>query len=161
MSQDYPTDDLDPHVVYAVEPVRSRRWLWWLLGIFGGGVVLVCGGCGALLFWASSHKSMEIYNATAERQGPSIVVRMNYTFKTAGHTVPFTEVVIEGPGWKHRQGAFGVGMIPNTGMIAVAVPPVAGQPRPGGSAKVYLESAASRGGGMERSSNTESVTIPP
>jgi hypothetical protein len=160
MSQNRPIDDYDEDV-YEVAPVRKSRWLWWLLGIFGGGIVLFCGGGIALVIWASSHKPMEIYNVSAQRQGPSIVVRLSYTFKSGGHTVPFTEVVVDGPGWKWRQSAFGMGMIPNTGTITVAVPPDAGKPRPGGSASVYLESSASRGGGMDRSSNSESVSIPP
>jgi hypothetical protein len=157
------TDSDEPEVpiVEAVQPAGGSRWLWWVLGICGGGGLLVCGGCAGLLFWLSSRKPMEIYNVSAERQGPSIVVRLNYTFKSGGHTVPFTEVVVEGPGWKHRQSAFGMGMVPNTGAITVAVPPVGGKPRPGGSATVYLESSSSRGGGMERSSNSQSVSIPP
>jgi hypothetical protein len=160
MSEVYPIDDFDP-TVEPVEPVRRYRWLWWLLGIVGGFVLLVCGGGVALVFWASSRKPMEIYNLSAQRQGPTIVIRMNYDIKNRPHVIPFTRVVVEGPGWKYQQSAFGPFMISMTGQITAIVPPDGGQPRAGGSATVYLESESQRGGGMERSSNKGSVTIPP
>jgi hypothetical protein len=153
------SDDSAPTVL-PVEPVRSPRWLWWVLGIVGVGGLTVCGGCGALLFWAASAKPMEVYNPSAQRQGPAIVIRMNYDIKGRSRTIPFTRVVIEGPGWKHQQSAFGGMTIPFTGQITAVVPAQANQPQPGGSATIYLESELERGGGMERSSNKVSVTIP-
>src|SRR4051812_36045474 len=136
MSDDYSMHDEHVPEAYTVQPVRSRRWLWWLLGIIGGFIVLVCGGVAALGFWASSHKSTEIYNVTAQRQGPSIVIRLTYDIKNRPHTIPSTRVVIEGPGWKHQQTAFGMGMVPYTGQITAIVPPNGIQPKPGGTATV-------------------------
>jgi hypothetical protein len=154
------SDEFVP-TVQPVEPVRSRRWLWWLLGIVAVGGLAICGGCAGFFFWAASSKPIELYNPSAQRQGPAIVVRMNYDIKGRSRTVPFTRVVIEAPGWKHQQSAFGGFTIPLTGQITAIVPADGNQPRPGGSATIYLESESSRGGGMEQSSNKVSVTIPP
>ena len=158
MSESY---DEPPYVLEAVPRRGGRRWLWWVLGIVAACGLATCGGCGVFFYWLASAKPVDLSYPSAQRQGAAIVVRVDYHVKGRSPSIGFTNVIVEGPGWRHRQQAFGGIRIPVTGQITVTVPPLGNQPRDGGSAVVYLESDSQRGGGVERSSNQVSVTIPP
>jgi hypothetical protein len=128
------------------------------LGIFAATVACCCGGCG-LLLWAGSTKPIALTNPSVERQGQSVRIAVDYHLKGGSPILGFTELVVEGDGWEHREPAFAGIRVPVTGRITAQVGPQNNRPREAGRVAIYLETASPRGD-MGRSSNVVRATIP-